>query len=246
MGFRYYSSAMGRFTSPDPLMASAVVPNPQTWNRYSYSLNNPLRYVDSLGLFPSPAYNCGEDSKACLNDEQRRVLENSTVTDKNGNKLSGEKLYNSLSEKQQNAFVNITDRLGSIKFSDGTTALSSVKSVGSFENDRIKATVDGSLAGKVAGDDRFQSVSGSLHPGYDAASYKSKDAEGNIQFSFSQSRTGVDIDHDLYQDWRHAFEVLSNHMTGGKTDQDAVRKLLVARPEVGITPSPDPKWNKPQ
>jgi RHS repeat-associated protein len=35
---RYYSSAQGRFTSPDPLMASARRLKPQSWNRYSYCL----------------------------------------------------------------------------------------------------------------------------------------------------------------------------------------------------------------
>ena len=49
-GARYMSSAQGRFTSPDPLGASAKVSDPQTWNRYSYTLNNPLRYVDPDGL----------------------------------------------------------------------------------------------------------------------------------------------------------------------------------------------------
>ena len=47
---RYYSSTQGRFTSVDPLMASARTANPQTFNRYSYTLNNPLRYVDPTGL----------------------------------------------------------------------------------------------------------------------------------------------------------------------------------------------------
>jgi RHS repeat-associated protein len=47
---RYYSYTQGRFTSPDPLMASARVSQPQSWNRYSYVLNNPLRMVDSTGL----------------------------------------------------------------------------------------------------------------------------------------------------------------------------------------------------
>jgi hypothetical protein len=41
---------MGRFTSSDPLMASAKTGNPQTWNRYTYCLNNPLRYIDPSGL----------------------------------------------------------------------------------------------------------------------------------------------------------------------------------------------------
>ncbi|MCZ2076118.1 MAG: RHS repeat-associated core domain-containing protein, partial [Bryobacterales bacterium] len=48
-GARYYSGAQGRFTSVDPSMLSTVLSNPQTWNRYTYALNNPLRYVDPNG-----------------------------------------------------------------------------------------------------------------------------------------------------------------------------------------------------
>jgi RHS repeat-associated protein len=49
-GARYYASKVGRFTSVDPLMASASTTNPQTFNRYSYALNNPYRYVDPTGM----------------------------------------------------------------------------------------------------------------------------------------------------------------------------------------------------
>jgi len=47
---RYYSSAQGRFTSVDPSMTSARAVHPQSWNRYSYTINNPLRYTDPTGL----------------------------------------------------------------------------------------------------------------------------------------------------------------------------------------------------
>jgi RHS repeat-associated protein len=47
---RYYNSAHGRFTSVDPLTASATIRNPQTFNRYSYVLNSPYKFVDPLGL----------------------------------------------------------------------------------------------------------------------------------------------------------------------------------------------------
>lgn len=50
---RYYNSAHGRFTSVDPLTASANVKNPQTFNRYSYVLNSPYKYIDPLGLISS-------------------------------------------------------------------------------------------------------------------------------------------------------------------------------------------------
>jgi RHS repeat-associated protein len=47
---RYYGSTQGRFTSPDPLLTSGKPTTPQSWNRYSYVLNNPLKYIDPLGL----------------------------------------------------------------------------------------------------------------------------------------------------------------------------------------------------
>jgi RHS repeat-associated protein len=46
--FRHNSSSLGRFMSPDPL--GGYISNPQSLNRYSYVLNNPLNLVDPLGL----------------------------------------------------------------------------------------------------------------------------------------------------------------------------------------------------
>ena len=47
---RYFGSTQGRFTSVDPLGASAKAANPQTFNRYAYALNNPLRHTDATGM----------------------------------------------------------------------------------------------------------------------------------------------------------------------------------------------------
>ena len=50
-GARYYSSNMGRFSSPDPSGLYYADPrNPQSLNLYSYALNNPLRMIDPSGL----------------------------------------------------------------------------------------------------------------------------------------------------------------------------------------------------
>jgi RHS repeat-associated protein len=49
-GARYYASSQGRFTSADPILTSVRKNHPQTWNRYTYVLNNPLTLVDPLGL----------------------------------------------------------------------------------------------------------------------------------------------------------------------------------------------------
>jgi RHS repeat-associated protein len=49
---RYHSGSQGRFTSVDPSNKSFILENPQTFNRYTYTLNNPLRYVDPDGQIP--------------------------------------------------------------------------------------------------------------------------------------------------------------------------------------------------
>jgi uncharacterized protein RhaS with RHS repeats len=40
-----------RWSSPDPAGYLAVdYTNPQTWNAYAYALNNPVNFIDPLGL----------------------------------------------------------------------------------------------------------------------------------------------------------------------------------------------------
>src|SRR5712692_6132961 len=71
-GARYYSSAQGRFTSPDPqniifekdqgrtaeerdrILRSYLI-QPQNWNKYAYTRNNPLAYTDPNGKCSAPA-----------------------------------------------------------------------------------------------------------------------------------------------------------------------------------------------
>jgi len=48
-GARYFSGAMGRFTSPDPPGLDQSEDDPQSWNLYSYVRNNPLRFIDPTG-----------------------------------------------------------------------------------------------------------------------------------------------------------------------------------------------------
>jgi RHS repeat-associated protein len=48
-GARYFSSALGRFTSADAPLADQFVEIPQSWNLYAYVRNNPLLLVDRTG-----------------------------------------------------------------------------------------------------------------------------------------------------------------------------------------------------
>jgi len=47
MNGRFYDPLLGRFLSPDPYVQ--MPENPQNFNRYSYCLNNPLKYTDPSG-----------------------------------------------------------------------------------------------------------------------------------------------------------------------------------------------------
>jgi hypothetical protein len=54
---------ISRFTSPDPALISAKGTEPQTWNRYSYVTNNPLRYSDPLGLWKHEVQDVKKDGE---------------------------------------------------------------------------------------------------------------------------------------------------------------------------------------
>jgi hypothetical protein len=55
-----YANQHGRFTSPDPLLTTGRFYNPKTWNRYVYTLNNPLKFTDPTGL-----YECSGTAEQC-------------------------------------------------------------------------------------------------------------------------------------------------------------------------------------
>jgi RHS repeat-associated protein len=52
---RMYSKSSGRFTSADPLLASAIASQSQSWNRFAYVANNPMKYADPSGLCAIPS-----------------------------------------------------------------------------------------------------------------------------------------------------------------------------------------------
>lgn len=86
---RYYNFSHGRFTGVDPLRESAKAENPQTWNRYSYSYNNPLRFTDPSGMIAGDFYDregeflgsdgINDDKIYLLNEGKRAVTENKEV-----------------------------------------------------------------------------------------------------------------------------------------------------------------------
>lgn len=50
-GARYFSGAMGRFTSADPLWVTTDrLVDPQRLDLYAYGRNNPLKFIDPIGM----------------------------------------------------------------------------------------------------------------------------------------------------------------------------------------------------
>jgi len=47
--FRMYESNLGRWMTPDPVAGD--ISNPQSLNRYAYVFNNPVNFIDPLGLY---------------------------------------------------------------------------------------------------------------------------------------------------------------------------------------------------
>ena len=83
-GARYMSSAQGRFTSADPYvfqfaaashtndedrqkqLEAGYFSNPQSWNKYAYGLNNPLKFVDPTGRCSKPTNQKEGETGICI------------------------------------------------------------------------------------------------------------------------------------------------------------------------------------
>jgi RHS repeat-associated protein len=76
-GARHMASTMGRFMSADPSRLSVFFTSPQSWNRYSYVYNIPLRLTDDNGKWPGDTHNQIIDkSFPNLTAAQRQILKN--------------------------------------------------------------------------------------------------------------------------------------------------------------------------
>ncbi len=50
MHARFYQGQLGRFLRTDPVLQLQRAPSkPQLWNRYSYTVNNPVNFIDAYG-----------------------------------------------------------------------------------------------------------------------------------------------------------------------------------------------------
>lgn len=106
---RYCSGAQGRFTSPDPLLASGRPEDPQSWNRYAYARNNPLAYIDPTGM-----------DYEHLKDRQKELIDQwaSSQNEANETTVSAEDMYNGLAESQRSSYESVTDGMMNTAITD--------------------------------------------------------------------------------------------------------------------------------
>jgi len=123
-GARYYPNTLFRWLSPDPLLNSGRPDNPQTWNRYAYTLNNPLKFVDPTGLYEWAPNTCAADNKKCnkqYEQNQRKVRDALTNLQKARDSFkAGSKEYNRLNAAlnaygKENVANGVTVEFGAVK-----------------------------------------------------------------------------------------------------------------------------------
>jgi RHS repeat-associated protein len=135
-GARYDASSMGRFMTPDPLMASAKVWDPQTWNRYAYALNNPLKYVDPTGMKEVTAAQCAQD-KNCV------TIKVNVIYDKNSNDGKG------LTDKQKADFEKGQLQSAKDQYGNADIHLDVTYTAGALSTENGKTMVSGLQAGAL-------------------------------------------------------------------------------------------------
>jgi RHS repeat-associated protein len=135
-GERYYTSGLGRFTTVDPLGASVRASNPQTFNRYVYVLNNPLRYIDPDGMKDIDAW-------SLLTSEEQKILseklgQNAKATFNKSFTVVGK---DNLTRENVIAIQNLIDVLGGKSNSAVWQQVKSIDAVYANKNHMLAITV---------------------------------------------------------------------------------------------------------
>ena len=83
---RYYDNRYGRFTAVDPMLASGMSADPQTFNRYAYVSNDPINSTDPTGLWETGRMPSDFDNPTFskIPDFGKNLVISSTHVNKNG------------------------------------------------------------------------------------------------------------------------------------------------------------------
>ncbi|PYP89256.1 MAG: hypothetical protein DMG65_13900 [Candidatus Angelobacter sp. Gp1-AA117] len=172
-----------------------------------------------------------------LDQKLQTFLNASSIMLNSTDRLNGEALYNSLQPKLKAALLNLFVKSSKTKVGQKTCFdFLSSHSMVELDQDRLFAKIDASLVEETGASADFRTADFSLHkdiPPYKRfASFKTLDAEGNLQLTFSRNGTTgndylVDMDIDEAQGIKHLFEVIQN-IFAGLTNPYHVREILMA------------------
>lgn len=143
-GARYYGSTQGRFIGVDPLLSSASIYDPQTWNRYTYALDNPVRYVDPLGLYEWDASLGGSASDADLSKTKsgREIVKRRNEFRQALRQAAAAMMQGKLSNKQRNEINRALTAYGGEGDANGVTIAN-----GKVDNGETAVTSSGNAEG---------------------------------------------------------------------------------------------------
>ncbi len=171
-----------------------------------------------------------------IRTDARRLLDNSEI---GGNTGSG--IYSAFSALERAGFLNLVAKAERVRLPDRGTVLSLLQNVREQKQDRMFVMAAPGLREGVlenVNDETFHLVSGTLHhppAGFEAVdSYKTHDAHGNLQLTFSTDGTDwhVDMDIDNAQGFDHLGQVIHNEVTQAPTHPYDIHEILLEYQEL--------------
>jgi RHS repeat-associated protein len=202
---RYYANIQGRFTSVDPLIASARPIEPQSWNRYAYCLNNPLRIIDPDG----------EDYDD-LEGKRKKLIDDYYAEQARNGKKTVKEIYDALPEDAKLHYEGITNALEKTTLTDSNgkvvgTLLDLVGGLDSGQADAIRGKhpsgkgnesyrlfvvyEDGAID-KIGTPKGFKKSDAAMHPGMEASFRQEGDPSIQLVYDKAKRRGESDIDFD--------------------------------------------------
>src|SRR5699024_8971731 len=145
------------------------------------------------------------------------------------NGMNGSALYGALTPLQKACLLNLFVKSKATQLGDGSTPFELFGGITVLQQDRLFARTTAALFEETAASTNFRRVPWALHsaaPPFEVFdSFKTKDAHGNLQLTFSRTPDNeyqVDADIDEAAGIEHVFEVI--HSIAGPTNPYNVRE----------------------